>query len=778
MNSNMKEFNSFKDLFLEIEDEKNSKNRYPVRFIFLNSFEELNELIGQLKEFSEVILLDSLLDGGKWLTKGMILSKIKEKLQEDSKLLVAPLSEFLRFTPNNDFYGLLKALSEIETNDYTRIYIPFVGIYKRFKREFIDEFYRRDEWAPIWRLRGDNKNITIYHATFDFDDSLRLPDFEIIRTTEDWFNLWRNPDVENVLSFSKVIQHFHAEWLPDEIFKLELIDNQKEFIEKIFNGRFELPFNENDSIYWNKLIKIFNEKGAVTLFSLIKDHLNVRDLNKVEPVNLVEYFLKESDYFYRWLLKNYVLQFSEEETYLKHCFAKMNGLENSELVESLWLEIFNLEDIESFSLERKEILKNIPKIDENKIKAALEGIKDLELKKQAWYVTGISEAEKEFVVNTVVEQDLESLRPYIKECFPELYYYSDWDNINPILNSDEWISEYFKEYNICKIRNDFSENLKLAIEEKNHDKDSFLDWFYRIEKPEIKQKEVNYWIDGLGVEWLPLIYHLLNEYLDENYLIEAKICRVNLPSITKCNKYSFNKFGDLDSYIHNNHYRHPQTLLKELEIVRRIIKAIINDIRTCDHETINIYSDHGFSFLTLSKFHSKILDFEDAKHEGRYLWLENSKELNDRYYMTLKSECPDNSDKSVLLALKHVSLYRVPSRETHGGATPEEVLVPYFRISKSRGEVTYTLETEELEADIGQPVVTFKLSPVPRGIPEVLVEKRTLNVENKGDGNYQLDLSQLSDLKPKLYKIKVKINKQTLELNVNIKGGFIERDLI
>jgi len=778
MNSNMKEFNSFDDLILEIKKDAKSKNRYPLRFIFLNSFEELNKVIEHLKEFSDLIFLDSLLGEGQWLTKDMIISEIKMRLKENSKLLVAPLSEFLRFTHKNDFYGLLKALSEIETNDNTKIYIPFVGIYKRFKKEFIDEFYRKDEWAPIWRLIGDTKNITIYHATFDFDDSLRLPDFEIIRTTEDWFNLWRNPGVEKVLSFSKVIQHFHKEWLPDEIFKLELIENQKEFIEKIFGGRFELPFNENDSIYWNKLIRIFNENGAVTLFSLIKDHLNVMDLNKVKPVNFVEYFLNESDDFYKWLLKNYVLRFLEKETYLKHCFAKMKGLENIELLEALWLEIFNLEDIEHFYLERKEILKKIPKIDENKIKDSLEKIRDLEIKEQVWYVTGISEAEKEFVINNVAEQDLEFIRPYIKECFPELYYYSDWDNIKPLLNSDGWIIEYFKEYNICKIRNDFSEKLKSFIEEKNRDKDSFLDWFYHIEKPEIKENEVNYWIDGLGAEWLPLVYHLLRDYLYEDYSIKAQICSVNLPSITKCNKYPFSKFGDLDSYVHTSHYKHPQTLLEEFEIIIQIIKKIVDEISTKGHEAVNIYSDHGFSFLTLSKFQDKVLDFDAAEHDGRYLWLEDNDDLNDEYYITFESDCPDKSGKNVLLALKHVSLYRVPSRETHGGATPEEVLVPYFKISKSRGEVEYTLETKDLEADISDPVVIFKLSPVPTEIPEALIENRRLIVENKGDGYYRLSLSQLSDLEPRGYKIKLKINRQTFDLNVNIKGGFIERDLI
>ena len=252
----------------------------------MNSFEELNEVIEHLKNFSDVVFLDSLLDNMQWLTKDSILLEIKNKLKEDSRLVVVPLSEFLRFTPTNDFYGLLKALSEIETNDYSRIYIPLVGLYKRFKKEFIDEFYRKDEWAPIWKLVGNIKPVTIYHATFNFDDTLQLPEFEIIKSTTDWFNLWRNPGTMKFLSFSKVIQVFHSKWLPDEIFNLKIIKNQKEFVETIFGEKFELPFYENDSNYWNRLIKIFNKRGVISTSSLIKDHFNIMDLNKLKAAIL------------------------------------------------------------------------------------------------------------------------------------------------------------------------------------------------------------------------------------------------------------------------------------------------------------------------------------------------------------------------------------------------------------------------------------------------------------------------------------------------------------
>ena len=66
-----------------------------------------------------------------------------------------------------------------------------MGLYKRFSNEFMEEFYRKDEWAPIWCLNGTSDQLTIYHADFDFEVELELEEFEIIRNTHDWFNLWK-----------------------------------------------------------------------------------------------------------------------------------------------------------------------------------------------------------------------------------------------------------------------------------------------------------------------------------------------------------------------------------------------------------------------------------------------------------------------------------------------------------------------------------------------------------------------------------------------------------
>ena len=111
------------------------------------------------------------------------------------------------------------------------------------------------------------------------------------------------------------------------------------------------------------------------------------------------------------------------------------------------------------------------------------------------------------------------------------------------------------------------------LNKKNKDKNSFCEWYYKIEKIPSEGKNL-IWVDGLGAEWFSLIIYLVEEYGKGNgKFIEKKvITRVNLPTVTDCNRYETEKIGDLDKYIHaENPYRYPDDLIKEIEIVKSIV---------------------------------------------------------------------------------------------------------------------------------------------------------------------------------------------------------------
>jgi hypothetical protein len=57
--------------------------------------------------------------------------------------------------------------------------------------------------------------------------------------------------------------------------------------------------------------------------------------------------------------------------------------------------------------------------------------------------------------------------------------------------------------------------------------------------------------------------------------------------------------------------------------------------------------------------------------------------LKDSDYIRYK-----NGEDNFKVALTHASLNNKPSREVHGGCTPEEILVPFILISNKKEDIT------------------------------------------------------------------------------------------
>ena len=176
--------------------------------------------------------------------------------------------------------------------------------------------------------------------------------------------------------------------------------------------------------------------------------------------------------------------------------------------------------------------------------------------------------------------------------------------MNIALNKDipKWILEYFEEYNKSKVLNSKSDKLSEILADKNHP-DHFYNWYYDMDKISSVDASGNFivWIDGLGAEWLPLLSYYLN-YFGRNNNKKVKYKTINsvyIPTATKFNKVECNlKFEDLDKFIHDNHYRYPDSLLTEFDY----IKDLARQISKMEASKISIMSDHGFSFLCTKHF--------------------------------------------------------------------------------------------------------------------------------------------------------------------------------
>jgi hypothetical protein len=791
-------FYSLEELYNRIRHDKNSQKisdrRFPVRFIFINSFKELREIIRFLIKNCNVEsreITELLSDKNLWLTTDEVVDWIKEL---SNNAVVAPLSEFLRFQGKEDFYITLKSLTEIEKQNNIRIYIPLVGLWERFEQEFWTNFYRKEEWAPVWKLETSFQKITIYQINFDLDcKNIFLENLAVISTTEEWLSVWKRKNVKGILSLSKPLSYFYKNFLPDQAFELREVLNQKELLEEIFEIKVPIEFKDDEVEFWNKLIKEvgrYNEKG-LTIESIFLRHFNFRTIEKLTPKEFLALYLRTNEYYERWLIRNLFLTLDKfKSSYLYKCFKSLRELKEENLIEKLWLEIFHIppetltKDVLS---ERKEFLNFTHKklnfsaqFVERKLAYEFENIKNFPLKKKLKYLTSITFTEKKYIIFELKNVDIQEIISDLKKVYSELAYYLDWDLIKPDNEVDNWILEYFKEYNYSKVKHSKSSKIEELLSNKNKNKSAFSNWYYSLPKAEIEGDFKYVWIDGLGAEWFPLIVHLLDKYAKEKgkFIKKKMLTRVSLPSTTECNRYEFEKIEDLDNYVHNQKpYKYPDDLIKEIELIEKIIKKIME----MPNDRICIVSDHGFSFLCLKDFGNfKRLDLPNSEHEGRCMWIDGVDYKDDEYFIVWNVDEGNCRGRKVLVALKHVSLNNTPYREVHGGATPEEVLVPSIIIEtekdKIKYKIKYKIELINSEVWITNPVVQVKIYPQPLYIPEAFFNECSLNVSYEKENDvYKIDLKSL---KVGTHTIILKIGDIDYQIKVTIRGGFKERDLL
>ena len=264
-------------------------------------------------------------------------------------------------------------------------------------------------------------------------------------------------------------------------------------------------------------------------------------------------------------------------------------------------------------------------------------------------------------------------------------------------------------------------------------------------------------------------------YYGENYNKKVKYKTINsvyLPTATKFNKIDCNlKLNDLDKFIHDNYYKYPDSLLTEFDYIKDLAKLISK----IDAPKISIMSDHGFSFLCTKHFdNTKKHDFINSEHEGRYFLLGDNVCVDNEDYMVTETDSPGFENQKYVVALNHVSLYNVPSREVHGGVTPEELLVPYIVFEDLDSNIIYEVSSTVSDINVSKDkLLPISISPIPSSMPLAIYNNKQLQVV-KEDNNFFIKLN--SEINKGKQKFIIKIDDEEveeLEITIN-KGGISE----
>lgn len=733
--------------------------RYPVRFIMLNNFDVWHQLAKDLPSLGvQPFNLEELIEDNheRWITTDELCRTIKGHKERS---LVTPFSELVRFYSDTDFRGFFNEIM-INTEDVDRpekrIYIPLIGLQNRFSG-FLSSFARIEESAPIWAYLTEEHKTKVFLTTIK-NKSNAFAGHENIKcldTLYDWLRFWKtHAPQEQIICSSGPINRKERFSDPDNIFTFEHVKNSYEYINSFLGVDVPLTYDSSEEEFWSKLLSDIIKIGpaAFGFSSFVSASFG---FTSVSPREILRRWSETDTTPYgRWLLKNYFLTSAQADkySYLKICFDEITDYENHcELSSKIAERIFYFSEPSTqrkYAAERQLLMKRsvdlfIDFTDEstkNYIKNCLGELDQNNTQLAIELTTGIFDFEKVLITAWYADRENSGLSlEKAAEKYPDLGLYLA--DLKPSAKrKDNWHLDYLAAYRDAKLSDRITETIASFIAEKNHDGDSFYDWYHSFnETHDLLHKHQNstdlqpdkvYWVDALGAEFLPYLLSIFEDNRHNYRVLYSEVTRCTIPSATAQNRFDdVVKFEDLDKIAHDAAgYKKNATLVRELKVLAAKMWEIVTSNSHGEH-TIAIVSDHGLSCLSRQADSKKY----DAKveHDGRYINVTGDKKLyNDADYVVHINE---NDGERYKVALTHASLGRKPVHEVHGGCTPEEVLVPYIIITNKKQNLTaykYELLTKEIE--VSNPTITVNVMPQPSRV-KVIIDDQEYNMTRRGN---------------------------------------------
>lgn len=324
--------------------------------------------------------------------------------------------------------------------------------------------------------------------------------------------------------------------------------------------------------------------------------------------------------------------------------------------------------------------------------------------------------------------------------YPALYAYTAETSF-----LDPWLTEYFDNLRLAKLRNEYPQSIRDAI----------LQWpekcfAYRPRNDALIQELtddntiVQYW-DSLGAEWIPMLYTVITR-LSPNTNIRVEAVRANLPSITSFNKpdgFNYHCFEDkrLDKLQHIN-IDYPLYFVQQLELVQEIAQIAGKSIE--QHSVLVLTADHGSSRLAVLNHREteRLPQGSTAKYLGRF---------------AISTDPVQGSgwlvEEQHLVRTNHVRFIAAGLHgcENHGGATPEEMLVPLLILQQAKVRILRCPTEIHLRGRRSNVWSIIVDRPVTKAYVTINNEDRTAFISNDGT---ELEF-ELLGIRPGKYSIRI-----------------------
>lgn len=740
-----------------------SYDRYPVRFFTMkyakNTANMLMKLRAEIKAVSlnsiEIVdLKDFLPHEDGWITVDNFRNHITN-LEFDKSYIIVGFSEYARFLSNVEFITMIIGLLETENsseNYKRRIYIPCFALFNQIKK-IVNETHRRKIIYDPFLNGTDVEDLPIIYF---INESLDNAGYENeINNSSEWFGMWRNADIDvekPIICTSKILSFFHEKAWPDNVYNIKKIITYEELLKYLYGVENIISVKYCPEKYYKQLLSLLRKYDRENLQEIILKKFNTQNIT-VENVYLL---WKNSDEFGRWLIQNYILKYEKNAKYLLEVMNSLINLSTNEFVEKSYTCILS-DNYKTEINERKVLIASINKVEpiiftarmisdyqkyiseviksrttyevEDKIdfyKEAnflIEGIAKISDVIQTEIVpilTDCSCYERQLVIWLLRSAVIESKS--IKEIYPQLSEYFEMDDLEIEKNEySDCLTAYFNLYRRARILKNSEKEYEAELTKWNKDENSFYLWYTNneLEFPETILKKQGflgntYVLDGVGAEFMEYIVNVLRRMnMQIDYCAYSKS---HLPSITSVaqNAYTMRNvwISDYDKkVVHGQTYYPAINLENALSVIEEMIENIIVEE---GENTFAITADHGATIGHKICKREKKYDFSKSDHDGRCCLLSvGEHEYSTEDYIVYA----DDNSREWVISLNQQSLCNNSKYAVHGGATPEEVIIPFIIAHKvNDNSRIYRVKDIKLKVSGLDKELRFKVNPKPEKV--------------------------------------------------------------
>ena len=671
---------------LTLEKQQGVTSRFPCRAVMVKNIDGYSELLSSLGSLPGVRLIqaEELFPSADVMPHYVNLTKAG---YADQWVILTGVSEYLR----------LFGRSEAESQRFAKLW-HYQGSAANTGRILIPLWGCEAQWHdPSMRLCDDPRQsefyydcvapdakdqqmtVTVLSGAFEqYVHRLNLQDGRLDCGLMEWYEGWQAPDASNTHQVLLTRRYAAVQPIEGSI-TIRVIADTLSFIRDNLQDTPALT-SDNCPTEAQQCLFDYALEGK-TLDEAILSALNLADFSGVDVMGKWNALSAG-----RRQLAVLWLKLHPDDSYLCHCVRQSD--DTADIPEHILHDIFTLRRAHpQWVTESRRLIDAMKLTPDAAFFEALDDIPDYE--ERLRYLSGQSRDERVYLLHMVGQWSRNDAAQMmacdaLKNVYPELYAYLGGDAY------DADLRRYFALYKSYKLENTLPADEDMYF---SGIRTSPYEYRYAVLSESLTDDCVVLWVDALGAEWLPLLARALTK-TKEGKIRSMTVTQASLPTETCFNDQwkqmtePHDKLDRLDKLAHKgviDNKDYYACIEDQLSFVSQgIIKRVRELLQT--HHRVIITGDHGTSRLAARFFHKregiKPPTGATPRSHGRYCLLEG-----DEMPMSFQAAAKD-SDGRKYLVFRNYDHYTSSgfaagadddnplAGEVHGGATPEELLVP------------------------------------------------------------------------------------------------------